>query len=195
MVKIVYPQKLNPSKIFPLYGIHTLYTLCLQISLCIHTWSCNYRIWQNFRLLKFPPKAHTVYWGKNFAKFNFANCASYLPGNSGWSSGVIGMHYVHMRVCSQSRVHKFNVSKFSLCKKIHEKNFRQQHALVKLVKIFSWQKFPHMPYKDKESHNASSLMLIIVQVFRLLCFLAIFRHWMAHSQQWDRLLQCRLTLR
>ena len=123
MVKIVYPQKLNRSKIFPLYGIHTLYTLCLQISLCVHTSSCSYHIRQNFRRLKFSPKAHTLYWDKNFTKLNFANHASYLPGNSGWNSGVIGMRYVHLHVCSQSRVHKFNVSKFSLCKKIREKVF------------------------------------------------------------------------
>ena len=111
-------------------------------------------------MTKFSPKAHTLYWDKNFAKFNFANHASYLPGNSEWSSGVIGMRYVHMRVCSRSRVHKFNVSKFSLCKKICEKNFRQRHALVKLVKVISWQKFLRIPYKDKESHNSSPLILI-----------------------------------
>ena len=27
-------------------------------------------------------KAHTLYWDKNFAKLNFANHASYLPGSS-----------------------------------------------------------------------------------------------------------------
>ena len=39
-----------------------------------------------FSRLKFSPKAHTLYWDKKFAKFNFVNHASYLPGSSGWSS-------------------------------------------------------------------------------------------------------------
>ena len=59
-----------------------------------------YCIRQNFRWLKFLPKTHTLYWDKNFAKFNFANHASYLPGSSGWSSRAIGV-YVHMCVYSR----------------------------------------------------------------------------------------------
>ena len=74
----------------------------------------NYTIYDKiFRWLKFSPKAHTMYWDKNFAKFNVANRASYLPGSCEWSLRV-AMHkcaYTHDRL---------NVSKFSLCKKVVE---------------------------------------------------------------------------
>ena len=41
---------------------------------------------QNFRWIKISPNAHTVYWHKNFAEFNFAHSAGCSPGSSGWSS-------------------------------------------------------------------------------------------------------------
>ena len=49
---------------------------------------------------KFLPKTHTMYRDKNFAKFNFTNRTSYLPGSCGWNSQVA--IYVHMRMHSQS---------------------------------------------------------------------------------------------
>ena len=98
----------------------------------------KYCIRQNFRWQKFSPKAHTIlYWDKNFAKFNFINHVSYLPGSCGWSLRVA----MHICMCTHNRA---NVSKFSLCKKIHRKNFHQWYTLAK---IFSWQKFPHIQYR------------------------------------------------
>ena len=79
-----------------------------------------------------------MYWDKNFAKFNFANRTSYLPGSCGWSSQIA------MCTCMCAHDHA-NVSKFH-CKKICRKKFRQQHALAKLAKFFSWGKFPHIRY-------------------------------------------------
>ena len=87
-----------------------------QEFICFETFAIMlYRIRQNFCWLKFSPKAHTMYWDKNFTKFNFTNCASYLPGSCGWSSQV-AMCNIYMYAC-------MNVSKFSLCKKIHRKIF------------------------------------------------------------------------
>ena len=91
-----------------------------------------YHIRQNFHWLKFSPKAHTLYWDKNFAKFNFANCASYIidhidyvnvKRSCGWSSRVA----MCICVCTRDRT---NVSKVSLCKKIftngmHWRNWRK----------------------------------------------------------------------
>ena len=84
--------------------------------------------------LRFSPKAHTVYWDKNFA-----NGASYLPGSCGWSSQVA------RRICACTH-DRANMSKFSLCEKNSRKKFHQWHLLAKLAKIFSWQKFPHIRY-------------------------------------------------
>ena len=69
-----------------------------------------------FSLVKISPKAHTMYWDKNFTKFNLANCTSYLVGSCGWSLQVV----MHICVCTHNRV---NVSKLSLCKNICRKNF------------------------------------------------------------------------
>ena len=55
-----------------------------------------------------------MYWDKNFAKFNFTNCVSYLPGSCGRSSRVA------MRICACAHDRE-NVSKFSLCRKFVEK--------------------------------------------------------------------------
>ena len=79
-----------------------------------------------------------MYWDKNFAKFNFANRTSYLPGSCGWSSQIA------MYICMCAHDHA-NVSKFH-CKKICGKKFRQQHALAKLAKFFSWGKFLRIRY-------------------------------------------------
>ena len=51
-------------------------------------------------MTKFSPKAHTLYWDKNF---DFANHTSYLPGSSGWSLQVVGI-YVHMHVRGVARI-------------------------------------------------------------------------------------------
>ena len=72
-----------------------------------------YCIWQNFRWLKFSPKAHTMYWVKNFAKFNFTNCTSYLLRSCGWSS------WVAMRICACARM----CQNFHCAKKFAEKIF------------------------------------------------------------------------
>ena len=45
-----------------------------------------YRIAQIFRWIKILLNAHTSYWHKNFAEFNFAHSASCSPGSNGWSS-------------------------------------------------------------------------------------------------------------
>ena len=47
-----------------------------------------YRIAQNFRWIKISLNAHTLYWHKNFAEFNFAHSAGCSPGSSGWSSRI-----------------------------------------------------------------------------------------------------------
>ena len=47
-----------------------------------------YRIAQKFRWIKISPNAHTLYWHKNFAEFNFAHSAGCSPGSSGWSSRI-----------------------------------------------------------------------------------------------------------
>ena len=41
-------------------------------------------VYNNFPWLKILPVAHTMYSNKNVTEFNFANCASYPPGSSGW---------------------------------------------------------------------------------------------------------------
>ena len=87
----------------------------------------TYRTRQNFRWLKFSPKAHAMYWDKNFTKFNFTNHVSYFPGSCGWSSRVA----MCIHVCMRARMCQiFTVQKNS------QKNFRQWHALAKLVKNF-----------------------------------------------------------
>ena len=47
-----------------------------------------YRIAQKFRWIKISLNAHTLYWHKNFAEFNFAHSAGCSPGSSGWSSRI-----------------------------------------------------------------------------------------------------------
>ena len=86
----------------------------------------KYHIRQNFHWLKFSPKAHTMYWDKNF---NFANRAGYLPGSCGWSSRIA----MHICACTQDRV---NVSNFSLYKKIRGKKFCQTACIGEIGKIF-----------------------------------------------------------
>ena len=104
-----------------------------QEFICFETFAIMlYRIWQNFCWLKFSPKAHTMYWDKNFTKFNFTNCASYLPGSCGWSSQVA---MCNIYVCAHKCVKIFTVQKNS------QKNFHQRHALAKLVKFSPGENF------------------------------------------------------
>ena len=96
--------------------------------------------------------AKGIYWDKNFAKFNFINCVNYLPGSRGWS--------LQVAMCICACTHDCaNVSKSSLCKKIHGKKNCQQYALVKLVKIFLWRKFPCIRYYKKHNEHVSEKML------------------------------------
>ena len=46
----------------------------------------GYRIAQNFHWIIVSLNAHTLYWHKNFAEFNFAHSTSCSPGSSGWNS-------------------------------------------------------------------------------------------------------------
>ena len=82
-----------------------------------------YNIMTKFSPAKISLKAHTMYWSKNFTKFNVANHASYLPGRCGWSLRMA----TRICACTHDRT---NMSKFSLCKK-SQKKFRQWHALAK----------------------------------------------------------------
>ena len=73
-------------------------TCSVKVSLC-HFFYAIYCIRQNFCWPKFSPKAHTLYWDKNFAKFKFANHVSYLPGNCGWNSRITMRICVCVRMC------------------------------------------------------------------------------------------------
>ena len=82
-----------------------------------------------------------MYWDKNFAKFNFANRTSYLPGSCGWSSQIA------MCICAYAcALTIMQMCQNFTAKKFVEKKFRQQHALAKLAKFFSWGKFPRIRY-------------------------------------------------
>ena len=67
------------------YFNHQFYSVvfyaCYVLFFCFPRVSI-YRIRQNFRWLKFLPKAHTMYWDKNFT--NHASC---LPGSCGFGFG------------------------------------------------------------------------------------------------------------
>ena len=54
-----------------------------EVRTCIKS---TYRIARKFRWIKISLNAHTLYWHKNFAEFNFAHSAGCSPGSSGWSS-------------------------------------------------------------------------------------------------------------
>ena len=54
-----------------------------------------------------------MYWDKNFAKFNFANYASYLPESCGWNSRIA--------MCICACTHEC-VKIFTMQKKFTEKN-------------------------------------------------------------------------
>ena len=57
-------------------------------SYCVYRAMIQFRILQNFLLLKISPMAHT-YCDKNFAEFNFANCARYPPESSVWIDSTL----------------------------------------------------------------------------------------------------------
>ena len=122
--------------------LHTPFNFFLLLDKsCYHTDHDDYRIRQNFcqRLI--------LYCDKNFAKFNFTNCASYLPGSSELSSQVIAcMLCADACASTHDHAHKIQCVKIFTVQKNSRKKFSTTTCIGEIGENFLLAKFPRMRY-------------------------------------------------